>query len=348
MLLSLGGAAAGVLLLEVVVRLAGIEGMMIRRSVFLQQADINVHRVSSDPFLHYELAPQAHMDATAPGNRPYTVNIDPLGARHPAHPRAKSPGTFRILCFGGSTMYGAAVNDEQTIPALLEKRLNRDSRVQDGELRRFEVWNFGTSAYTLGQATHLAKIKLSELAPDLILVQHHNIGRRPFLATRDSRVADEPAELQHPGVEFFLEQFPVPDAMPIGWHQDALRYSALYRSLTALSPYLFKLQNWPCDACNEISAAEARALSLDSEARGIPVVYVMIPADQGVAVPAHIFPELPPARFIELYRPGREAQFYDVHPPASVLDEYAALVAATLRERGLLPATEAEPSGSPP
>jgi hypothetical protein len=335
--LSLG---AGIVALDATVGLAGIDRQLIARSMFLQEADLPVHRVSDDGFLHYELAPGSQFENRGPdGVGPlYAVHIDAFGAREPTHPEAKSPGTFRVLCFGGSTMYGAGINDEQTIPARLEAHLNQTDT--DSAVVRFDVWNFGTSAYTLGQAAHLAEKKLSELNPDLILVQHHNVGRRPFLGTSDMRVAGRPAELEHPDVGFFLEQLPVPQTVSFEWHRDGLVYSALYRSLIALSPHVIGMTpDWQCERCNELSASKARSLSSEAEARGIPVVYVAIPADHGVP-PRAIFPELSAARLIDLYQPGREAAFYEVHPPPAILDEYAQLLASELRQRQLLSATK--------
>lgn len=338
--LALAASAVGVLFLELALRLCGIDSRLVAGAPFLQAADLPVHRVSSDPFLHYELAPGARSENSGPRGI-YVVSIDSFGARQPTHPGVKPPGTFRVLCFGGSTMYGAGVDDSQTIPAALEARLNRESSADGQGARRFEVWNFATPAYTLGQAAHLAERKLHDLDPDLIVVQHHNTGRRPFLGTADSRVADHPQELEHPDVDFFLEQFPIPDGVPIALHRDGLAFSALYRSLIAVHTHLFETRGyWPCDRCDRISAAKARALSRESEALGVPVVYVAIPADPG-ARPADIFPELKAERFIHLYRPGRESAFYEVHPPPAVLDEYAGLLANALRERGLLrPSTD--------
>jgi hypothetical protein len=338
--LSLGVGVVAVGCLEAAVGLAGIDRRLVARSLFLQAADLPVHRVSDDPFLHYDLAPGSRFENAGPHGVLYSVNVDEFGARQPTHSRVKSPGTFRILCFGGSTMYGAGIDDGQTIPARLEAHLNRDPGAADPPPVRFEAWNFGTSAYTLGQATHLAEKKLSELDPDVILVQHHNVGRRPFLGTPDMRVAGQPPELDHPDVDFFLEQFPVPSMVPMAWHGYAVAHSALYRSLIALSPHLAGMTpDWECDRCNQISAAKARALSREAEARGVPVVYVAIPADRGVP-PRAIFRELSATRLIDLYQPGREADFYEVHPPPAILDEYAQVLAKELRQRGLLSARD--------
>ena len=332
-LLSLGAIILALLILEIFVRLPGVEGRLIAPLLYLQAADLPVHRVSGDAFLHYELAPGSRLEARTPNGTPYAVNIDSFGARCPTHPRIKGPNVFRVLCVGGSTMYGAGINDDQTLPAALERRLNHDSMA--GNQMRFEAWNFGTSAYTLGQAAHLARMKLAELDPDLILVQHHNIGRRPFLATPDLAIDDHPPELQRPGADFFLEQFPAPSDVPIDVHRMALELSALYRSLTALQAWWVGADGWVCDRCDEISASEARNLSSLAESRGVAVLYVTIPADGSVR-PPDIFPELPAERFIRLFQPGREPQFYEVHPPPDVLDEYAAIIVETLRERKLL------------
>ncbi len=338
----LAAAGATVLLLEAVVRLSGIDRPLIARALYLQVTDVPVHRISADPFLHYELAPNARSDGGQ-----HTVTIDAFGARHPTHPKDKPHGVVRILCFGGSTMYGAGVDDGQTIPAALEARLNAAAR-DAAAPRGFEAWNFGTSAYTLGQAAHLARTKLDELDPDLILVQHHNVGRRPYLGTREWRLVAEPPELAHPDVDFLLEQLPAPRWIAIDLQRDALSHSAAYRALlAAITPLVETRGDWHCDRCDAISAGEARALSREGEGRGVPVVFIAIPADHGVT-PDAIFPELPADRFVDLHRPGRKPNFYEVHPPPAMLDEYARILADALRERGLLGARDATGRGSAP
>jgi hypothetical protein len=190
------------LAIEALTRLTGVDQQLMLKDLFFQGADLPVHRVSADPFLHYELKPNSRYDGTFPGKPPYSVRIDEHGARFPTHAEAKPPGTFRILGFGGSTLYGGAVNDNDTIPAALERRLNARGA---GSLR-FEVWNFGTSAYTLGQATHLGRTKLKQLDPDLVLVQHHNRGRRGFLMPENRRPESYPIELFLADPHLYAEQ----------------------------------------------------------------------------------------------------------------------------------------------
>jgi hypothetical protein len=45
---------------------------------------------------------------------------------------------------------------------------------------------------------------------------------------------------------------------------------------------------------------------------------------------------LPAGQFVDLNRPGREPDFYEVHPPAEILDEYAGLLVDELLAGGLL------------
>jgi hypothetical protein len=358
LLLSLAGLSIGFIGVELAVRYTGLDFRMIVRPLFFQGADLSVHRISDDPILHYELNPNSEFHGFNPYSHPpraYQVSIDENGARRPAHRAAKPPGTFRILAFGGSTLYGGSVNDSDTLPAALERRLN-DLAVgtgpANGEHRsdpkgsgrdeppraagRFEVWNFGVSAYTLGQAAHLARQKLRLLSPDLILVQHHNRGCWPFLMPDGYRPETYPPERIATDPHFYEEYFPAPDMVPAWVHQALMRHSAAYRCLIA---GMVKNQ-----ACNEavaerLSADEARRLSREAAQKNVPVVYFTIPADQRRLARTSLFPELREDRFIDLFQPDREADFYDVHPRADTLDEFAKLLVDQLRARHLLPAS---------
>lgn len=331
----LAGTLAAILLLEGVLRITGLERLLISPALYLQHNDVPVHRVSADPFLHYEMAPDTEMLFRSRDGRDYRVTIDSFGARGTGHSGAKGTSTFRILCFGGSTMYGASVNDDETIPARLQAHLNKQSFERAGVVN-FDVWNFGTSAYTLGQAAHLAHRRLMDLDPDLIIVQHHNLGRRPFLATGDPSPEGELPASQELNADFYLEQFIMPEWVPASFNVSLLACSKLYRVCTAMMTLLRQRGSWPCRRCDEISAGKARTLSLAAERLGVPVLFVAIPADGGRYSAPSIFPELSPDRFIDLFESDREAAYYDVHPPPHILDEWAAELARALRSRGLL------------
>ena len=323
--------------IEVVIRFTGLDHRFVVRAVYFQGADLPVHRVSADPFLHYELKPGAHYEGSFPNRPYYEVTIDAFGARFPTHAEAKAPGTFRVLAVGGSTLYGATVDDDETIPAALERRLRAGTRT-DGATPRFEVWNFGTSAYTLGQATHLARQKLADLNPDLILVQHHNRGRRGFLMPDDRRIDSVPPAQLAADPYLYAEQFQPVSVLPPAVHQALLAHWATYRATAAAAQSYFRVR-WNCDFCDRLSADEARLLDREAAARHVPVVYFAIPAERGAWGPDRVYPELPASRYIDLYRPDRDESFYEVHPPAPILDEYAALLLEELRARGYVPRT---------
>jgi hypothetical protein len=336
LLLVVAATLVALLAIEVWIRFTGLDHRFVVRVVYFQGADLPAHRVSADSFLHYELKPGAHYEGSSPNPRFYEVNIDEFGARFPTHEETKAPGTFRVLAVGGSTLYGAGVNDEETIPAALERRLRAGIRT-DRATPRFEVWNFGTSAYTLGQATHLARRKLAELDPDLILVQHHNRGQRAFLGYQDpSADSVSPAQLAADPY-LYAEQFYQVRVLPPAVHQALLAHWATYRT-TAAAAQLFFGVRWRCDDfCNRLSADEARLLDREAAVRHVPVVYFAIPAERGAWGPDIVYPELPASRYIDLYRPDRDESFYEVHPPAPILDEYAALLLEELRARGYVP-----------
>lgn len=323
-------SAAG--LLEALLRLTGVDERLIRAALYYQGADVEVHQCSVDPFLHYELKPRSSLDSRGQNGEPFTVNIDESGARRPGHPAPKPSGTFRILCFGGSTMYGAHVDDDETIAAGLEARLNRLAPDERAPSQRYEVWNFGTSAYTLGQAAHLARTRLATLEANLVIVQLHNVGRRPFLGSQWCSSVDSERDVDG-GSSFFLEQFPVRGWIEPDWHVAFARHSAIYRTVMALR--VSQGDGSPCEYCEELSRSEARLLVQEATARAIPVLFVAIPADGG-RIRADVDVGVSAATFIDLYRPGREPDFYEVHPPATTLGEFASMLLDEIRARGVL------------
>ncbi len=320
-------AALSALCLEGALRALGLDRRIVARALYYQLADPPVHRASADRFLHYELRPSAsHRSCDAHGCGPVTINRH--GARGDAHDVARTPATFRVLCVGGSTTYGAGVGDAQTMPAALERALARDAPAD----RSVETWNLGTSAYTLAQAAHLARAKLDALRPDVVVVQLYNHGRRAFLpwSTGDDVVAWFDLD-----PELVPENFPPPPRVTLRAHRRAMRSLALYRVAHALWR-----QTEPPDAStygDALSRREAAALSASAAARGVAVVYVAIPALRGSVAAGDVFPALDPSRFVDLYAPGREDLYYEVHPPAPYLAEYAERVAAALHTLGLAP-----------
>lgn len=79
----------------------------------------------------------------------------------------KPPGTFRIVCLGGSTTMGVGVDSDRfAYPALLERMLSMGA----GEnARRIEVVNAGVYGFTSLQTALRVTGELDDLEPDLYL-----------------------------------------------------------------------------------------------------------------------------------------------------------------------------------
>ena len=344
--------AGSILMFEGALRVLHVSDRLLLQLLYFQSADMSVHERSPDTFLHYELKPDSHfhgeeLSLTA-ASKSFDVNIDEFGARRPSHPAAKSPGTFRVLAFGGSTLYGARVNDDETIAARMEARLNGGEEGKR-DATHFEVWNFGTSAYTLSQAAHRARRKSSVLNADLILVQVYNTGRRAFLA-ESTDANDYLEEYLHFAPDFRSEQYPRPPWLSEAFHEFAFDRSAIYQAGYAVVRRNQATTDGVCEYCARLDRNEALILSLEAAERGIPVVFVAIPAARGRSWTSadSIYPRLPANRFINLYRPGRDDSFYLVHPPAVYLDEYAGMIIEGLNKIGLLsrPPVSSAPVGA--
>jgi len=93
---------------------------------------------------------------------PHHVTTNALGYRGPGFPLLKRPGEFRILFTGDAFAYGDFVNDDQTLPAQLEQRLN-------GRCGTVRVVNAGLDNATLVDAAKMIERGL-RVAPDLVVL----------------------------------------------------------------------------------------------------------------------------------------------------------------------------------
>ncbi len=173
-------------LAEVAVRAVGVEADWLADLAYFNSVDPEVHQVSDDLDLVFELKPDSTESYRAPDGQqredehawwsdPRVVTVNALGHRDPPRTPAKAEGTFRIACMGGSNTYGAAVSNELTWPAALEAELNA------ALARPAEAWNLGVSAYVTRQKLGMARRALERYEPDLLLFQMSNTGPRNVL-----------------------------------------------------------------------------------------------------------------------------------------------------------------------
>jgi SGNH hydrolase-like domain, acetyltransferase AlgX len=95
----------------------------------------------------------------------YVWTNNSLGMRDRERPRAKPPGTFRVLFLGDSMVQGHGVPLEQTMAALLESRLNQPRGPNEVEVLNAGVFGYGP----LLEYLYLEEI-LPSLQPDLVLL----------------------------------------------------------------------------------------------------------------------------------------------------------------------------------
>ena len=106
------------------------------------------------------------------GLRPYArgfhklkwVSINSDGFRDREYSVEKPEGTCRIIFLGDSALFGSGVDLEDTVPKLLERKLNE---TLDG---KFEVLNFGVSGHNLRDEIALLNRKGLKYRPDLVLL----------------------------------------------------------------------------------------------------------------------------------------------------------------------------------
>ena len=96
---------------------------------------------------------------------PHRIRINSLGFRGHAFAFEKPAGHRRILCLGDTYTFGAYVNDDETFPAALERKLRQ---IDSGWPT--EVINAGVTGYTIADEAALAEENGFALSPDIVIV----------------------------------------------------------------------------------------------------------------------------------------------------------------------------------
>ncbi len=130
------------------------------------------HHFESDDRNHYRQhptrfwipIPNQTIHTSWVGDRGATISS--LSTRGPEPPRSKPDKTVRVLCLGDSGTFGWGVNDDETYPAFLEKRLN--AWADQHAAVRFEVINAGVNGYSTFQAVETYRELDPVLDPDII------------------------------------------------------------------------------------------------------------------------------------------------------------------------------------
>lgn len=123
------------------------------------RASVTIHRLSKNPILLYEPAPNAKV-YSADGIL-HQANSD--GFRDREYTLIKTPGTKRIIFLGDSIVYGYGVERKDAIPEQLERAYNQAGK-------KVEVLNFGVAGYDTEQEVEFLKTKGLKYKPDTVVL----------------------------------------------------------------------------------------------------------------------------------------------------------------------------------
>ena len=325
---ALAGLALGLVLAEATLWLYPLDWRFLRGGVPRMEKELQLHVPVADPRFLVRLKPGSR-GSFIHQYGPFSVTVNSLGFRGAERTIKKAGGTFRVICVGGSNVYGAGLDDHQTWPAQLQRRLEAATP------GRFEVWNLGVSGYNNLQLAAMGAEALERLDPDLLIVAMSNWGPRHFLAGTTDLAGYYRAD-----PTMWLEMFPASYlASPPGPSQESrlwlLSHLGLYRLALAA-----RLASNPDDRLSIPASLRPRYARitrafLQRAALRVKVAVFICPAVK----PSTLFEEsyrglgIP---VMTLDARGRPPEYSMFHPPAAVMDWYAERLASWLGARGLL------------
>lgn len=114
---------------------------------------------------HHSLKPNSdlHLVSSLPGEYEVTARINNHGFRGPDFDLSKKSGQIRIFVVGDSFTFGTGTHDDETIPALMQQKL-------DSTAERIQVVNAGIGSYS--PVTHYLRLRddLPNFKPDIVLM----------------------------------------------------------------------------------------------------------------------------------------------------------------------------------
>jgi len=328
----LAATILALIIAESLVRILAPEWRVLTRALPTMDQELATHEPDPDPRLLARLKPSSVGDYRQDFG-PFRVTVNSLGFRGPERTRQKPPGTFRIVCIGGSNVYGAGLNDDQTWPAQLEQRLNREGPVP------YEVFNLGVSGYNALQMTVSARQAIEKFNPDLVLFAFSNVGPRFFL-----KDTPDVAGYFDRDPTLWLEILP-PELIA---HPTWMSQSAKLALLTHFHLYRFWLVSLMARHQNQqpmITAGlspyylETTRQFLSTMPARVPIAVFICPAVNPPDMFERFYAGLNLPVFV-LRADDLHEEYRRFHPPAHVTAWYAENLATWLKEKNLLPASK--------
>ena len=161
--LTLGGLFMGVVIGEIGLRVAKIEGYP-KIGDIVNSAPTRFH--TSDPNLGWKLKPGASGKWNEEGASLVQVNSE--GLRDRERTKAKPPNTLRVAVLGDSFTEAIHVPVEQTFWSKLERKLGNCQAIKGR--KNVEVINFGVQGYGTAQELILLRKKVWDYSPDIVIL----------------------------------------------------------------------------------------------------------------------------------------------------------------------------------
>jgi len=317
----------GLILAETIVRVWNLDWNFIRDLLYYQGVDVQCHVLDTDPRVMFRLKP-----GSVCRDDSYKSTINGLGFRGNERSIEKNPGSYRIVCIGGSNVYGAGLNDDETWPAQLENKLNNSCTT------RFEVWNLGVPAYVGIQMATVAEEAISQYDPDLVILALSNKGARAFLSRE--QVVDyfdtDPYfwELLMPP-----EHLKFPPLIPYQYRIALIRHWRFFRyGFLAITARSEEIHDWR-DGYEHHEAINISSVRdfLKTGHGDVPVMVFLCPAESSQTLAIDDYTEGSGVPVLDLEADEMPDEYREIHPPPYVMTWYADNLFGWLKENGLLP-----------
>ncbi len=310
--------------------------------MYVLDMEQEVHEGDPDPRVVYRLRASSHGSYESPYG-PFQVNVNSLGFRGPEVRAQRRDGVFRIICVGGSNVYGGGIDDDETWPARLQQALDG---VSPG---RAEVINGGVSGYNSLQMVAVSERYIEEYEPDLLIFALSNPAPRFFFA-------DTPHVRRYHRVDPSLWREIMPaelDETDSSGHRAELwllGHSRLARILLCKAYY----RRWGGSAGNAFWAVKqpsyiqaTREFLQEAQEAGVGVLVFIGPYAPSM-LGGYLFEEHYEGMDVPVFvlnADDRSPEYQDVHPPAHVMGWYASEMVEWMGGHALLPAefTRARP-----
>lgn len=161
--LTLGGLLMGVVIGEIGLRVARVEGYQKIGDV-VDSAPTRFHTADRD--LGWKLKPGVSGEWKGEGASFVRVNSD--GLRDREHTKTKPPNTLRVAVLGDSFTEAIHVPVEQTFWSKLERKLANCDAVKGR--KKVEVINFGIQGYGTAQELMMLRKKVWDYNPDIVVL----------------------------------------------------------------------------------------------------------------------------------------------------------------------------------